>query len=350
YTCYPTIRLTPNRKVLKDQRLTSLDQCFNAHDNSRLDSEGKERSIVHNPDMMNKQRRPRLMLRRKDLLQFPPSGIRLEDKSLYRTSFRGDICARVEPFRPSDEGINGLETAFQRDGRIEQQAVSGDKAKTVYCGWPNYPPKSVYRNDYDCEGCCMLGDVPNFQKGSQSSDTLNLRRQSTDYRDNFHTWVTAPSSLSHLLLRDGYDWKPKPAVYLPEDPAKHKPMETNTAYKTAFIDYTCGMRSSARPSALLSAVRSEISERKLLNGCKGVSETTPRSLYRDSFVGQREVDRWADRRVRQNVSSFVQNTGVPHQDDVNYWSRMPTECYRDYKTAMFLEAHKISGEGSNVEC
>ncbi|KAF6770265.1 hypothetical protein AHF37_11617 [Paragonimus kellicotti] len=258
--------------------------------------------------------------------------------------------ARVEPFRPSDEGINGLETAHQRDGRIEHRAVSNDKARTVYGGWPNYPPKSVYRNDYGHEDCCMLDDTANVQPESRSSHVLNLRRQSTDYRDHFHTWVTAPSSLSHVLIRDGYSWKPKPAVYLPEDPAKHKPMETNTAYRSAFIDYTFGMRSNARPTTLLSAARSEIAERKLLNGCKDVSEATARSLYRDSFVGQPGADRWADRRVRQNVSSFVQNTGVSHQDDLGYWSRMPTECYHDYKTAVFSEPHKTPGGKSNVEC
>ncbi|CAH8486604.1 unnamed protein product [Heterobilharzia americana] len=257
-----------------------------------------------------------------------------EDKSLYRSTYTGRMCAPAIRVQPRDEGINGLETTQQRARSLLKSKdlieIDSDIYKQIYpC-----TNDSTYRTDFNEH---IFQDVqydtlPNIDSRNQDD--------STDYRENYHSWIK-PSMNNEIIQRVGYNWKPKPAVYLPEDPSKHEPIESNSVYRLNFINYSEDSLKNCRNRSQ-KACYSAIKEDNLLSSYDGKQESIPNTLYRDSYIGQHGVDNWSDRHTLQNTSSITLRTGPYQQNDETYWFGVDMTSFRDNKESMFMESSYLN--------
>ncbi|KAA0200585.1 hypothetical protein FBUS_04399 [Fasciolopsis buskii] len=279
------------------------------------------------------------MIRRRDMLQPVPENIPLENSTVYRVSFQGEQCERAVRFQPVDEGINGLETVLQcatRETAKTQNSLSTKPDEQLKRS-KNGSIESIYRSDYG-HGC--RNSAPQLPQYS-----LTLQKGSTNYRDHYHTWVPSPPS-GFLIDRVGFNWKPKPAVYIPPDPRKHEAFASKTSYRDQFSYPLSVDAQDSRQKKPPLARRSEITQSRLLSSFNGVTEQLPTSLYRDSFVSQHGADRWAERNVRQHTCPFIHRTGPNQQIDDLYWADVETDAYGDYRKSVFHRT-KVDGKTDN---
>ncbi|TGZ57437.1 hypothetical protein CRM22_009931 [Opisthorchis felineus] len=239
--------------------------------------------------------------RRKDMLKFAPSWVRLENQSHYGLSYRGEKGERPKAIQREEEGINGLETAKQTERR-KKAGAPGFHPQTDHCF------QSVYCKEF----------VDPLHR-LQDKNTKAMVKSKPEDR---HSWVE-PIPLSHVLVREAWDWKPRPAVHLPEDPAKLQPMKSTSTYKENFMNFS---KTHVRTQPI-QAGRSEIADAQLLTSFNGIQSGLPKSLYQESFVGQQGVDRWKDREVRHDPSSIVRALGPSHEEDSIYWKGVGTQPY-----------------------
>ncbi|CAH8450116.1 unnamed protein product [Schistosoma turkestanicum] len=331
YTRYPNRKLTPAATSIRLRR--NENNYYTISDHQRTPSAPNIRYDLPVCCQGDKQdfRRPRLLIRRKDSIQPAPSYILSEDKSLYKSTFTGQIGPRPSRIQPCEQGINGLETAQQRIKNLLKNQDLTNINEELYKKMYPLPNNSTYNIDFK----------EHIFQDTHSENTLpniNFKMQdnSTDYRENYHSWIKPPRN-EEIMQRIGYNWKPTPAVYLPEDPSKHEPIESSSVYRSNFIDFSKErLTTSMKPSqkACYSAIKAD----KLLNSFDGRQERIPKTLYRDSFTGLHNVDNWSDRHILQNQSSITSRTGRFQQNDDTYWFGIDVAPFRDTKETMFTES------------
>ncbi|VDQ00991.1 unnamed protein product [Trichobilharzia regenti] len=292
YTRYPNRKLTPASTSIRLSR--GENNYYPATEHQRTPSAPNIRYDLPTDYQTTSQyynssctRRPRQLLRRKDSIQPAPSNVLPEDKSLYRSTFTGRICGRFS-------------------------CIVTDFTENVF--------KDVH---YDT--------LP--QIGHENKNTL------ADYHKKYHSWVKPPMN-DEIIQRVGYNWKPRPAVYLPEDPSKHEPIESTSVYRSNFVSYSKDALLNRRnPSQ--KACFSAIKEENLLSSYDGKRERIPNTLYRDSYISLHDVDNWSGRHTLQNLSSITSRTGPYQQDDEVYWFGIDTVPFIETKESMFTQSSNL---------
>uniref|UniRef100_A0A5K4EZS1 Spermatogenesis-associated protein 7 homolog n=1 Tax=Schistosoma mansoni TaxID=6183 RepID=A0A5K4EZS1_SCHMA len=336
YTRYPNRKLTPAATSIRLRR--NENNCYASYDHQRSPSAPNLRCDMpvncqydRQEDNLFKYRRPRQLLRRKDSIQAAPPNVLSEDRSLYKSTFTGQMGPRPSRIQPREQGINGLETAQQKVKSLLESKdlthINEDVYKQIY----PLPNDSTYNTDFNEH---IFQDV--YSENTLPNINSKMQDNSTDYRENYHSWIKPPRN-DVIMQRIGYNWKPTPAVYLPEDPSKHEPIESCTVYRSNFTDFS-KERIKARMKPSQKACYSAIKADKLLNSFDGRQERIPTTLYRDSFIGLHNVDNWSDRHILQNSSSVTSRTGRYQQNDDMYWFGVDVTPYRDTKESVFTES------------
>ncbi|KAH8851550.1 atrial natriuretic peptide receptor A [Schistosoma japonicum] len=336
YTRFPNRRLTPAATSVRLRRGENSSYLISDHQrtpsapNTGYDIPVNYQTLKEENNLFNSHR-PRLLLRRKDSIQAAPPYILPEDRSLYKSTFTGQTGTRPQRIQPREQGINGLETTQQRVSTLLKSKhltdINDDDYKQIYA----LPNDSTYRTDFNEQ---IFEDV--YSNNQLPTIHSNNHDHSTEYNENYHTWIK-PSMNNEIIQRIGYNWRPTPAIYLPEDHCKHEPMESSSMYRMNFINYSKEtLNNRIRPSdkACYSAIKAD----KLLSSYDGKQEQIPKSLYRDSFIGLHGVDNWSDRHTLQNTSSITLRTGRHQQNDEMYWFGVDTTPFNDTKESMFTKS------------
>ncbi|CAH8444508.1 unnamed protein product [Dicrocoelium dendriticum] len=322
YQGYPTVRYTRKSSDINTQGSSAMR--YPADDlilKATLSSETGTSFV--NPESL-RVREPRRLCRRRDMIQLPPEGVQLEDKTHYRVCYNGQVSAPAVPARFADEGGNETQRVRRKTPEKEQGQGKSRLDVNDLC----YAQRHVTTNRSDFVDFKMR-DRYAVGKASITEERVPVLKR----RDEVHTWVPLPVA-PDVIVRTGYEWKPKPAVHIPKDAASMKPMEDTTCYRQHFKQYSREAFPEPLP-ANIRAKQSEIGAKKLLGSRAVQAEATPKTVYQDSYVGQQEADRWADRGVRQNISAVVQHTGCPYKDDYLYWSDIPTDPFTENLTPIF---------------
>ncbi|BHF63521.1 Nitrogen permease regulator 2 [Sparganum proliferum] len=265
-------------------------------------------------------------MRRSDEWSFALPGEPLKTGTTYRNEFKTPLNSprfRAKPITHQSEG-KGWEVF-------------------THCNLENrLPPEtSIYRSDFlpgggrtsstaADAGSCPAEIRPKSQLVGSTSDL-------SEYQSNYHTWFTLPT-LSETMERSGDSWRPKPAVYVAEDAARREPMATATSYNSEYVKLPILRRRESGAANL----ESTITRLRILNGGESGKELKPpKSLYMDTYVGQRGADNWAYRRVRQHPSA-VAHTVAHGAEDGDYWRRVFKTEFPLNPSAVYSDAHQVT--------
>ncbi|VDL94527.1 unnamed protein product [Schistocephalus solidus] len=214
----------------------------------------------------------------------------------------------------------------------------------TYCSHENRLPHetSIYRSDYLPGGgrksstALDAGNGPaEFRPKSELQCSVN---DMSEYQSKYHTWFTLPA-LAETMERSGDTWRPQPAVYVAEDAGRREPMASATSYNSEYVKLPILRR--REPAA--ANLESTITRLRILNGGESGKEMKPpKSLYMDTYVGQRGADNWAYRRVRQHPSA-VAHTVAHGAEDADYWRRVFKTEFPLNPSAVYYDTQQASG-------
>ncbi|VDP76303.1 unnamed protein product, partial [Schistosoma curassoni] len=257
YSRYPNRKLTPAATSIRLRR--NENNCYAVSGHHRTPSAPNLRCDIpvnyqhdRQEDDLFKYHRPRQLLRRKDSIQAAPPHILSEDRSLYKSTFTGQMGPRPSRVQPREQGINGLETAQQKVKSLLESKDLTHITEDVYKQIYPLPNDSTYNTDFNEH---IFQDV--YSENTLPNINSKMQDNSTDYRENYHSWIK-PSRNDGIMQRIGQ-------------------------------------------KACYSAIQAD----KLLNSFDGRQERIPKTLYRDSFIGLHNVDNWSDRHILQNSSSVT---------------------------------------------